>query len=120
MVYGGIRSECIRNNKVAVTVSLIFFSFSSVVGWSYYGDRDTVYLFGDRAIRRYRQLFCVLLPVGAVMDLELVWALCDIANGLMAIPNLIAILLLSPLALKLTRRYFAGYSRNGNAAVRPE
>ncbi|KEF29887.1 Sodium/glycine symporter GlyP [Marinobacter nitratireducens] len=92
--------------KLAVTVSLLFFSFSSVVGWSYYGDRGTGYLFGTQSIRLYRNLFCLMLPVGAVMDLELVWGLCDIANGLMAIPNLIALLLLSPLVFRMTREYF--------------
>lgn len=92
--------------KLAVTLSLLFFSFSSVVGWSYYGDRGTGYLFGNRQIKHYRRLFCLLLPVGAVMDLELIWGLCDIANGLMAVPNLIALLLLSPLVVRLTREYF--------------
>jgi AGCS family alanine or glycine:cation symporter len=93
--------------KVAVSVSLLFFSFSSAVGWSYYGDRGTGYLFGEKAIRKYRHLFCILMPIGAVMKLELVWGLCDIANGLMAVPNLIAILVLSPLVVKETRRYFS-------------
>jgi AGCS family alanine or glycine:cation symporter len=93
--------------KLAVSVSLLFFSFSSAVGWSYYGDRGTGYLFGEKAIRKYRQLFCLLMPVGAVMKLELVWGLCDIANGLMAVPNLIAILVLSPLVVRQTRRYFS-------------
>ncbi|MBW4935155.1 alanine/glycine:cation symporter family protein [Marinobacter sp. F4206] len=92
--------------KLAVTLSLLFFSFSSVVGWSYYGDRGTGYLFGNRQIKHYRKLFCLLLPLGAVMDLELIWGLCDIANGLMAVPNLIALLLLSPLVVRLTRDYF--------------
>ncbi|MDK9558445.1 sodium:alanine symporter family protein [Marinobacter sp. M216] len=92
--------------KLAVTLSLLFFSFSSVVGWSYYGDRGTGYLFGNRRIRVYRKLFCLLLPLGAVMDLELIWGLCDIANGLMAVPNLIALLLLSPLVVRMTRDYF--------------
>ena len=93
--------------KLAVTLSLLFFSFSSVLGWSYYGDRGTGYLFGEGAILKYRRLFCLLLPLGAVMKLELVWGLCDIANGLMAIPNLIAIVLLSPLVMRMTRRYFS-------------
>jgi AGCS family alanine or glycine:cation symporter len=93
--------------KVAVTLSLLFFSFSSVVGWSYYGDRGTHYLFGERAVGLYKRVFCLLLPLGAVMELELIWALCDIANGLMAIPNLIALLLLSPVVVTLTREYFA-------------
>jgi AGCS family alanine or glycine:cation symporter len=93
--------------KLAVSVSLLFFSFSSAVGWSYYGDRGTGYLFGEKAIRKYRQLFCLLMPVGAVMKLELVWGLCDIANGLMAVPNLVAILVLSPLVVRQTRQYFS-------------
>ncbi len=93
--------------KIAVTLSLLFFSFSSVVGWSYYGDRGTGYLFGSRYIDWYKKLFCLLLPLGAVMNLELMWSLCDVANGLMAIPNLIAILLLSPVVVRLTRHYFA-------------
>jgi len=101
--------------KLAVTVSLVFFSFSSVVGWSYYGDRGTGYLFGNKPVRLYRNLFCLLLPVGAVMELELVWALCDIANGLMAMPNLIAILLLSPLVVRLTKDYFL--RRTADAAL---
>lgn len=93
--------------KVAVSLSLLFFSFSSAVGWSYYGERGAGYLFGQKSIRAYRQLFCLLMPVGAVMKLELVWGLCDIANGLMAFPNLIALLLLSPLVLEQTRHYFS-------------
>lgn len=101
--------------KLAVTVSLLFFSFSSVVGWSYYGDRGIGYLFGNKPVRLYRNLFCLLLPVGAVMDLELVWALCDIANGLMAVPNLIALLLLSPLVVRLTKDYFL--RRTADAAL---
>ncbi|KTG17524.1 MULTISPECIES: sodium:alanine symporter family protein [unclassified Guyparkeria] len=94
--------------KLAVTLTLIFFSVSSVIGWSYYGEKGTEYLFGSRSIARYRRVFSLLLPLGAVMNLELVWALCDIANGLLAIPNLIAILLLSPLVVRITRQYFRG------------
>ncbi len=93
--------------KVAVTLSLVFFSISSVIGWSYYGDRGSLYLFGDRSIRGYKNLFCLLLPFGAVMKLELIWGLCDIANGLMAIPNLISIILLSPVVFRLTREYMS-------------
>jgi len=99
--------------KLAVTVTLIFFSISSVIGWSYYGEKGTEYLFGSGAIPTYRRLFSVLLPIGAVMNLELIWALCDIANGLLAIPNLIAILLLSPLVVRMTRQYFRGHTTKG-------
>lgn len=102
--------------KLAVTLSLIFFSFSSAIGWSYYGERGTSYLFGKRMIRYYKTLFCLLFPVGAVMNLELVWTLCDIANGLMAIPNLIAVLLLSPVVVRLSRDYFMRRSNSVSAA----
>ncbi|MGM0516066.1 MAG: alanine/glycine:cation symporter family protein [Pseudomonadota bacterium] len=96
--------------KLAVTVTLLFFSISSVIGWSYYGEKGTEYLLGSGSIRHYRRLFSLLLPFGAIMNLELIWALCDIANGLLAIPNLIAILLLSPLVLRMTRQYFGGHT----------
>ena len=95
--------------KLAVTLSLLFFSFSSVIGWSYYGDRGIAYLWGGVATHRYKILFCLLLPLGAVLKLELVWAVCDIANALMAIPNLVAVLLLSPVVFRLTRDYFRRY-----------
>ena len=92
--------------KLAVSLSLIFFSVSSVIGWSYYGEKGSQYLFGSRAVGLYRRVFAMLLPLGAVMNLELIWALCDIANGLIAIPNLVALVLLSPLVVRLTRQYF--------------
>jgi AGCS family alanine or glycine:cation symporter len=94
--------------KIAVTLSLMFFSVSSVIGWSYYGEKGVEYLAGSRYIGLYRKVFCLLLTLGAAMKLELVWALCDIANGLVAIPNLIALLLLSPIVVRITRAYFAG------------
>jgi AGCS family alanine or glycine:cation symporter len=93
--------------KAAVTMTLLFFSFSSVIGWSYYGDRSVGYLFGEANIKRFRYFYAALLPFGAIMQLELVWALCDIANALMAIPNLIAVLLLSPIVVRRTKWYFA-------------
>lgn len=95
--------------KAAVTLTLLFFSFSSVIGWSYYGDRSIGYLFGENAIKKFRYLYALILPFGAVMQLELIWALCDIANALMAIPNLIAVTLLSPIVFKETKRYFEKY-----------
>jgi AGCS family alanine or glycine:cation symporter len=97
--------------KLAVTLSLLFFSFSSVIGWSYYGDRGIAYLWGGKATRSYKVMFCLLLPLGAVLKLELIWAVCDIANALMAIPNLVAVLLLSPVVFRLTQDYFRRYPR---------
>lgn len=89
-----------------VTFGLVFFAFSTLLGWSYYGERCIEYLFGSKAIIFYRLLFIPLIVVGAVGGLRLIWALADTLNGLMAIPNLIGLLLLSPVIMKLTKNYF--------------
>lgn len=78
-----------------LTVVLITFVFSTILGWSYYGEKATEYLFGTRAIRPYRLLWVVAVFVGASAGLKTVWTLADILNGLMAVPNLIALLALS-------------------------
>lgn len=89
-----------------VAIGMAFFAFSTAISWSYYGDRSVEYLFGRRMVMPYRVLFCLLLPVGAAIELELVWAISDIFNALMAWPNLVGLLLLSPLVLRKTREYF--------------
>lgn len=89
-----------------VGVALAVFAFTTVVGWSYYGERCAEFLFGVGVINGYRVLWILALLLGAVIKLELAWALADIFNGLMAIPNLIALLLLSPVIFKLTREAF--------------
>jgi AGCS family alanine or glycine:cation symporter len=104
-------SEIPGLGKIAVTLSLIFFSFSSVISWSYYGDRCAGYLFGSRAIIWFRNIFCLVLPLGAAAQLEVIWGLADIANGLMAAPNLIALLLLSPVVIKATQDYFRRFDK---------
>ena len=94
-----------------VAFGIIFFAFSTVISWSYYGDRSVEYLFGPRMgpkmVMPYRVLFCLLLPVGAYMKINLVWTLSDIANALMAWPNLIALIGLTPVIMTATREYFA-------------
>jgi AGCS family alanine or glycine:cation symporter len=91
-----------------VSVALIFFAFTSILGWSYYGERCTQFLFGERSVVPFRVLWVLMVPVGAlnVDSLAIVWLLADTLNALMAIPNLIALLLLSPLVFRLTRDYF--------------
>ena len=91
----------------ALTVSfgLALFAFSTIISWSYYGDRSFQYLFGDRAVLPYRIIYTLLIPAGAVARLKLVWNLSDIANALMAVPNLIALLVLSGLVAAETRNY---------------
>jgi AGCS family alanine or glycine:cation symporter len=90
---------------VILTVGLLTFVFSTLIGWSYYGEKAIEYLGGKKTIFAYRVIWCVLVYVGAVFSMQLVWDAADIANGLMAIPNLIALLLLSGVIVKETRYY---------------
>lgn len=89
-----------------VTFGLVFFAFSTLLGWSYYGERCMEYLFGPKSIVFYRLLFIPLIVVGAIGGLRAIWALADTLNGLMALPNLIGLLILSPVIVKSTRNYF--------------
>ncbi len=90
-----------------VMVSAVLFGFSCLISANYYCERSADYLFGSKSIMPIRILWCVFIIIGAVGGLEFVWALADTANGLMAIPNLTALLLLSPLVVKLTKEYFS-------------
>ncbi|MBT3198621.1 MAG: alanine:cation symporter family protein [Phycisphaerales bacterium] len=90
-----------------VAVGIVFFSFSTLISWSYYGDRAADYLFGKRAVVPYRLCYLVVIVIGSVTNLETIIKFCDAMNGLMAIPNLIAILFLSPVVLKLSKDYFS-------------
>lgn len=89
-----------------VTFGMIFFAFSTLIGWSYYGERCMEYLFGPKSIIVYRFIFIPLIVVGAVGGLRAIWALADTLNGLMALPNLIGLLILSPVIVKSTKNYF--------------
>lgn len=90
-----------------VAVSLTLFAFTTILGWSVYSERCFRFLLGHRVVRPFRLLFILVMPVGALMKLDVVWNLADIFNALMAIPNLIALLLLSPVVFRLARDYFA-------------
>ena len=89
-----------------VTIGLILFAYSTILGWSYYGEKSIEYLFGEVAIKPYRYVFILFVGVGAVAKLDFVWSLSDTFNGLMAIPNLIGLLALSPVIARITREYF--------------
>ncbi|GAB4262916.1 MAG: AGCS family amino acid carrier protein [Methylomicrobium sp.] len=91
-----------------VALATALFAFSTLIGWSYYGEKAIEYLFGSRVIGLYRLLFVAIVPVGASVRLEFVWNFSDLMNGLMAIPNLIALLLLSRVIRDETDRYFSG------------
>ena len=88
-----------------VAVSIAFFAFSTILGWSYYGERCVERLAGARGVIPYRMVFTCVVFIGAVTELEVVWNFADVMNGLMAIPNLIGLLLLSGLIVRETRRY---------------
>ena len=90
-----------------VTFGIIFFAYTTLLGWSFYGERCAEYLFGVKVISLYRVLWVIAIPVGALAELNPLWLLADVMNGLMAIPNLIALILLSPVVFKITRDYFA-------------
>ena len=91
----------------ALTISLVLFAFTTILGWGYYGERCFEFLFGTRAIPVYRLIFVLMVALGGFLKLELIWVLADIVNGLMAIPNLVALLGLSPIIIKETKRYFS-------------
>lgn len=89
-----------------VSISLILFAYSTILGWSYYGEKSIEYLAGERFIYPYRVIFVIFVFVGAVAQLDLVWKFSDVMNGLMAVPNLIGLLGLTSVIVFETRDYF--------------
>ena len=98
-----------------ITISLILFAFTTIIGWSYYGERCSAYIFGTKAIKPYRVLWLLSIVLGAYAlnlggttaeSVNLIWLIADVMNGFMAIPNLIALVLLSPVVFKLSKEYF--------------
>lgn len=89
-----------------VTFGTILFAYTTLLGWSYYGERCAEYLFGVKVISYYRGIWILFILVGALAELKPLVVTADVMNGLMAIPNLVALLLLSPVVFKITRDYF--------------
>jgi AGCS family alanine or glycine:cation symporter len=89
-----------------VSIGIVLFAFSTLLGWAYYGERCMDRLFGRGLVTPYRLVFCVVILVGAITELETVWAIADILNGLMALPNLVGLILLSFLVWRGTRAFF--------------
>ncbi|MEQ1740003.1 MAG: sodium:alanine symporter family protein [Methyloglobulus sp.] len=92
--------------EIIVAVATSLFAYSTLIGWNYYGEKAIEYLLGSRSIRIYRIIFIAVVIVGAMMDLEFVWNISDLMNGMMALPNLIGLLLLSKVVKAETDRYF--------------
>lgn len=91
----------------SVTLGVLVFSFTTILGWCYYGERCIERLIGRIGVMPYRVAFSIFVFLGAILSLDLVWTFSDIANGLMALPNLIGLLLLSGIVVKETRAYFS-------------
>ncbi len=100
-------AEALPGGDMVVTIGLCLFAFTTMIGWSYYGERCVVYLLGVRGVLPFRILWVLAMPLGTLGELETVWLLADTLNAFMAIPNLVALLLLGPLVFKLTRDYRA-------------
>ncbi len=86
------------------------FAFTTLLGWSFYGEKCVQYIFGFKSIVPFRLLWVIVIPIGAISNLEFIWLIADTLNALMAIPNLIALILLSPIVFKLTKEYFGSRS----------
>ncbi len=97
-IYGG---------RYIVVAGVVLFAFSTIISWSYYGNRCIKYLLGEKTVYTYKWLYVFLIFVGAIVHLEIVWNFSDVTNGLMAIPNLIALLGLSKVVAKETNNYFS-------------
>src|SRR5699024_12057819 len=89
-----------------VNNGLMYFAFKIILGWNYYGERCTEYLFGVKVIKPFKIIFILLIAIGAFLKLDTIWILADIVNGLMAIPNLIALVGLSGVIVAETKAYF--------------
>lgn len=88
-----------------ISICVVIFAFATLVGWSFYGSKATEYLFGCKAVPIYKVIFIGIVIIGATSELSIVWEISDTLNGLMAIPNLISLILLSPIVIKLTKEY---------------
>lgn len=91
---------------VIVAIGLILFGYSTIIGWSYYGEKCLEYLLGEKAIPTFRIIFSLFVFVGALLSIEIVWPLVDIMNGLMALPNLIGLIALSAVVVKESQAFF--------------
>ena len=89
-----------------VTFGLVFFAYSTILGWCYYGEKCATYLVGEGGVLPYRMIYVASVMAGTVLSLDLVWSASDVFNGLMALPNLIALVLLSGVVVKETHDFF--------------
>lgn len=111
----GLNSDTL--GPLLVSIGLIFFAFTTILGWNYYGERCVVFLMGTKAVLPYKIIFVGLVASGAFLHLDMIWIIADIVNGLMAVPNLIGLVLLRNVVIEETKLYFAATSKNKHDAV---
>ncbi len=92
-----------------VSFGLVLFAYSTIISWSYYGEKGIEYLLGRPAVLPYKIVYLIFIPLGAALKLGVVWSFADICNGLMALPNLIALIGLSSVVAVATKKYFKEY-----------
>src|SRR5699024_5168037 len=90
-------------------------AFTTILGWSYYGERCFEFLFGTKYLKLYRIIFAIMVPLGGFLTLDLIWLLADIVNGLMALPILLAVLALSRIVISDTKEYFVRQKKAADA-----
>ena len=100
--------ESISGGNYIIAIALPIFAFTTILGWSYYGERCWQYLFGEKTVMAYRAIFVLAALAFANFKVDFVWNLSDTLNGLMAVPNLVGLLLLAPMVFGVTRKYFEG------------
>lgn len=88
-----------------LAVAVLLFAFSTVIGWSYFGSSAAIYIFGERAEKPFKWAFIIVTAVGAVIDFSAAWSISDLVNGLMAVPNIITLFILSPKVFAITKNY---------------
>ena len=109
----GLNADTI--GPMLVSVGLIFFAFTTILGWNYYGERCVVFLFGTQAVLPYKIIFIALVASGAFLKLDMIWLLADIVNGLMAIPNLVGLILLRHVVIEETKQFFSQMTSKGQS-----
>ena len=102
-ITAGAFESGIPGGKYFIAISLLIFAFTTILGWSYYGERAIAYLAGERSVLPFRVIWCVVVFLGAVLPVQAVWTIGGIGNGLMATPNLIGVLLLSGVVISISR-----------------
>ena len=100
-----------------VSIGLMFFAFTTILGWNYYGERCVTYLFGTKGVLPYKMIFIALVASGAYMHLDTIWVIADIVNGLMAIPNLIGLIALRHIIIEETHLFFSKQNNDDKEAI---